>query len=589
MGGTERAPQPLLAETGLSNAHIASVLDEIADLLEIEQANPFRIRAYRQAARTVRDCGFAVSDRLRLAGRLPKLAGIGDDLAGKISTISATGSCPLLDRLHQEVPATLTELMHLPAIGPARARQLYHELGIDNLPALQLAAEQHQLQTLRGFGPALEQRIAASLHSRLASGKRFLRPVALAAVQALMLSLQHVPGVSQVTIAGSARRHRETVGDIDILVVASQNRGVTRALASHADVAHVLALGPQRATVLLRNHLQVDVRVVPKKSFGAALQYLTGSKAHSIALRKLAQAHGYKLNEYGLFAGKKAIAGSDEAGLYRALGLNLIPPELREDQGELAAAAKHRLPTLLERTDLQGDLHVHTHASDGQQTIEEMVAAARRMGLHYLAITDHSQHLSIAHGLTVARLMKQLDVIDRLNDELRGFTVLKGAEVDILSDGNLDLPDSALARLDVVIGAVHSQLQLPRAKQTERVLRAMESRYFTLLAHPSCRLLGERDACELDLDAVIRQAQQRGCYLELNAQPQRMDLSDRYCRLAKEAGVLVCINSDAHRASDFGWLDNGVGYARRAWLAKADVLNTRPLPELRRLLQATRL
>ena len=580
---------PLLAETGLSNSHIASVLDEIADLLEIEQANPFRIRAYRNAARTVRDCAFAVSDRLRTSGGLPKLPGIGADLAGKIAAISATGSCPLLERLKQEIPPTLAELMRLPAIGPARARQLFHELGVDSLSALQRAAEQHQLQTVRGIGAKLEQQIAANLRQHLASGQRFLRPLALAAVRSLVDDIRLLAGVSQVEIAGSARRQRETVGDIDILVVANDSRSVTHALANHPDVSRVLSQGKQRATVLLHNGLQVDVRVVARHQFGAALQYLTGSKAHGIALRRLAQTRGLKLNEYGLFDGSKAIAGTDEAGIYQALGLAPIPPELREDQGELAAAAAHRLPQLLSRRDLHGDLHVHSRASDGQHTIEQMVAAARAHQLRYIAITDHSQHLHVAHGLTVARLMQQLDTIDRLNAQLRDFTILKGIEVDILLDGKLDLPDSALARLDVVIGAVHSHLQLSRSEQTARVLHAMDSRYFTMLAHPSCRLLGERGACELDLDAVVQQARQRGCYLELNAQPQRMDLPDQYYRLAKDAGVLISINSDAHRASDLDWLDSGVGYARRAWLGKADVLNCRPLPELRQLLQATRL
>ncbi|MFZ5842334.1 MAG: DNA polymerase/3'-5' exonuclease PolX [Pseudomonadota bacterium] len=580
---------PLRAETGLSNGHIASVLDEIADLLEIEQANPFRIRAYRNAARTVRGCAFAVSECLMTTGRLPKLPAIGDDLAGKIATISATGSCPLLERLKQEVPSSLTELMHLPAIGPARARQFFHELGIDSLSALQQAADQHRLQTLRGIGAKLEQQIATSLQEHLASSRRFLRPLALAAVQAIVDDLRQLDGVSQLEIAGSARRQRETVGDIDILVVADDSRSVTRSLAGHADVARVLSEGNQRATVVLHDGLQVDVRVVSAPHVGAALQYLTGSKAHGIALRRLAQSRGYKLNEYGLFDGSKAIAGATEAGIYQALGLDPIPPELREDQGEMAAAATHRLPQLLNRADLRGDLHVHSRASDGQHTIEQMVTAAQQRQLRYIAITDHSQHLHIAHGLTVARLMRQLDAIDALNEQLTEFTVLTGIEVDILPNGKLDLPDSALARLDVVIGAVHSALQLSRTEQTTRVLRAMESRHFTMLAHPSCRLLGERGGCELDLDAVIQQARQRGCFLELNAQPQRMDLSDHYCRLAKEAGVLVAINSDAHRTSDFAWLDSGVGYGRRAWLGKADVLNCRALPELRRLLQATRL
>lgn len=573
----------------LSNEYIARVFDEIADLLDIEQANPFRIRAYRNAARSVRACDFSIDDRLRTGAALPKLPAIGADLAGKIDEICRTGSCTLLERLHQEVPASLTELMHLPAIGPKRARQLFHELGIDSLSALQQAAERGQLQQLAGFGPRLELAIAKNLQARLSQSRRFLLPLALAAVQPLLTALKALAGVSDVVVAGSARRWRETVGDIDLLVKAEQSGSITVQLAQHPLVDRVLAKGPQRATVLLRDGLQVDVRIAGANHFGAALQYLTGSKAHSIALRRLAQARHLKLNEYGLFAGNKQIAGKDETEIYQALGLDYIAPELREDEGELAAAAEHCLPTLVCRADLRGDLHAHTRASDGQHSLADMAAAAKANGLRYLAITEHSQHLAIAHGLSANQLMRQIAAIDELNTKLDGITLLKGVEVDILADGSLDLPDSVLAQLDVVVAALHSQLQLPRDKQTLRVLRAMESRYFTVLAHPTGRLLGEREGCDIDMVAVIRQARQRGCFLELNAQPQRMDLAAHYCRMAKAEGVLISIGSDAHRISDFGWLEYGIGQARRGWLTADDILNTRALPALRKLLRNTRL
>lgn len=332
----------------------------------------------------------------------------------------------------------------------------------------------------------------------------------------------------------------------------------------------------------------MDVRIVAPESFGSALLYLTGSKAHSIALRRRARSLGCKLNEYGVFRGAERLAGATEEDAYQALGLPWIAPEPREDGGEIAAAEHGRLPVLIEPSDLRGDLHCHTRASDGRHSLREMALVAQRLGWEYLAITDHSQRLSIAHGLDAERLARQLDEIDRLNDELESLTLLKGCEVDILADGRLDLNDDILARLDLVVGAVHSQLQLPAAQQTRRILRAMDSPYFTVLAHPSVRLLLQREACALDMHAVIRHARQRGCFLELNAQPQRLDLDEFHCRLAKEEGVLLSIASDAHRVADFALLDYGIGQARRGWLERVDVLNTRSLAQLRQLLRQTR-
>jgi DNA polymerase (family 10) len=390
-------------------------------------------------------------------------------------------------------------------------------------------------------------------------------------------------------VAGSYRRCRETVGDLDILVVAEAAGPIMARLKAYDEAAQVLAQGPTRASVRLKGGLQVDLRVVAAAAYGAALCYFTGSRAHNIALRRLAQDAGLKLNEYGVFCGGTRIAGDNEESVYAALGLPWIAPEMREDRGEIAAARAGRLPRLIEPGDLRGDLHAHTRATDGHHTLEEMAGAAKSLGWSYLAITGHSRRLAMAHGLDPRRLAEQCDAIDRLNETLDGVVLLKGIEVDILDDGSLDLPDASLARLDLVVGAVHSRFELPRAKQTERILRAMDNRYFTLLAHPTGRVIESRAPYDVDMLRILRHARQRGCHLELNAHPERLDLQDSHCLMAREEGVLVAVNSDAHSTDDFANLGFGVGQARRGWLEPGDVLNTRPLPELRQLLAQARI
>jgi len=417
--------------------------------------------------------------------------------------------------------------------------------------------------------------------------KRFLHATARHYAEPLLDYLQAVSGVRQAVVAGSYRRGRETVGDLDILVTADASSPVMQRFVEYDEVSDVVAQGSTRATVFLRSGLQVDLRVMEQASFGAALHYFTGSKAHNIRIRRLGQQRGLKINEYGVFKGDRRVGGETEAAVFKAVGLPFIEPELREGGDEIEAAKNGTLPALITRADLQGDLHMHSEATDGSATIEDMARAAKQAGLKYIAITDHSRHLTVAHGLDEKRLAQQIEHIDKLNEKLSGITILKGIEVDILEDGRLDLPDSVLGQLDLVIGAVHSQFRLPRAKQTRRILRAMESKYFTLLAHPSGRLLESRAPYELDMEAVIAAARERGCYLELNSQPQRLDLIDSHCRLAKQQGVLIGINSDGHRTADFELLAGGVSQARRGWLEKGDVLNTRPLGALRKLLKAT--
>lgn len=571
----------------IHNADITAVFNEIADLLEIQGANPFRIRAYRNAARILGDLPQEARVLVEKGDNLTRLPGIGADLAGKIGEIVTTRHCSLLDRLRRELPPAVTELLKIPGLGPKRVKALYHDLDVQTVEQLQRAAQDGRIRALHGFGAKTEQNILQAVQAHTSQGRRFKLATAAQYAEALRAFLQAVPGVLQVTVAGSFRRMRETVGDLDILVAAAADSPVMQRFTGYDEVAEVYSAGETRASVLLKCGLQVDLRVVAQQSYGAALHYFTGSKAHNIAIRRAAQQLGLKVNEYGVFRGAQSIAGNSEEAVYRAVGLPYIPPELREDRGEIEAARAGRLPKLVELIDLMGDLHAHSKASDGHDSLRDMALAARALGLEYLAITEHSRRLTVAHGLDPIRLAKQCDEIDRLNAELDGITLLKGIEVDILEDGSLDLPDGVLERLDLVVGAVHSRFDLSRARQTERILRAMDRPHFTLLAHPSGRLIEKREPYDVDMLRIIRHAKQRGCFLELNAHPERLDLLDSHCQSAREEGVLVSINSDAHSIFDFANLRYGVGQARRGWLEKKDVLNTRPLAALRKLLKRT--
>ncbi len=569
------------------NADITAIFEEIADLLEIEGANLFRIRAYRNAARILGDLSKEARVLVERGDDLTRLPGIGVDLAAKISEIVSSGHCSLLERLRRELPPAITELLKIPGLGPKRVKALYHDLNVQTVEQLQRAAQDGRIRALHGFGEKTEQNILQAVQAHASQSRRFKLATAAQYAETLRASLQAIPGVQQVTVAGSFRRMRETVGDLDILVTATPESQVMQRFTAYDEVAEVFSAGETRASILLKCGMQVDLRVVAQQSYGAALHYFTGSKAHNIAIRRIAQQLGLKVNEYGVFRGAQRIAGDSEESVYRAVGLPYIPPELREDRGEIEAACAGRLPKLVELSDLKGDLHAHTKASDGHDTLREMALAAEAMGLEYLAITEHSRRLTVAHGLDPLQLARQCDEIDRLNAQLDGITLLKGIEVDILEDGSLDLPDTVLERLDLVVGAVHSRFDLSRAKQTERILRAMDHPHFTLLAHPSGRLIERREPYDVDMLRIIRHARQRGCFLELNANPERLDLLDSHCQSAREEGVLVSIDSDAHSTFDFANLRYGVGQARRGWLEKTDVLNTRPLAALRKLLRRT--
>jgi DNA polymerase (family 10) len=563
------------------NADIARVFEEIADLLELGNENPFRVRAYRNAARIVGNLALDLAGEVAAGRALPKLPGIGEDLGEKIRDIAVTGTTGLAERLRKRYPAGVTELLRLPGLGPKRVAVLYRSLKIKSLEDLAKAARAGKLRELPGFAEKTEARVLEAASAHLFKARRFLLATAAQYAEPLADYLRKTKGVDEVVLAGSYRRRRETVGDLDILVTAARPAEAMKRFTAYPEVKEVTAAGETRSSVVLACGLQVDVRVVLPESLGAALHYFTGSKAHNIAIRKLAQARGLKLNEYGVFRGAKRVAGDTEASVFAAVGLPWIAPELREDRGEIAAARAGKLPALIELADLRGDLHAHTKATDGRNTVREMALAAKARGLQYLAITDHSERQTQAKGLDAARLAKQLDEIERVAGEISGVAVLRGLEADILEDGTLDLPDDALAgRLDLVVGAVHSKFNLPRSRQTARMLAAMDDPRLAILAHPSGRLLEEREPYDVDMDAIIRKAAERDIALELNAQPQRLDLTDAHCHAAKQVGALVAISSDAHSVDDFGDLALGIDQARRGWLEARDVLNTRSAAEL---------
>lgn len=568
-----------------ANATIAAIFDEIADLLDIQGANPFRVRAYRNAARTIGDLGTDVTTWMARGMPLTDIPGIGDDLANKVQEIVETGGCKCLERLEKDVPPAVTQLLRVPGLGPKRVKILWHDLDVQTLEQLLQAAQAGRIRDLPGFGEKTEQKILEAVQHRLAEAPRMKLATAAQYAEPLAAHLRGAKFVEQVCVTGSYRRMRETVGDLDLVAVAADAGPVMDRFTAYADVARVLSSGSTRSTVTLKSGLQVDLRVVPAESWGAALQYFTGSKAHNIVVRRMAQEQGLKLNEYGVFRGDRSVAGATEESVYAAVGLPWIAPELREDRGELEAALNRALPALVELADLRGDLHAHSKASDGHHGLEEMALTAQERGLEYLAITEHSKRLSMAHGLDPVQLAKQAAQIDRVNAKLSGVTLLKGIEVDILEDGTLDLPDSALAKLDVVIAAVHSRFDLPRPKQTARILKALDNPCVHILAHPTGRLLGEREAYDVDMQQVIRRAKARGVALELNAHPERLDFTDAHCRMAKDEGVLLAINSDAHSMFELDLLRFGVGQARRGWIEKGDVLNARTLKQLHSLLR----
>lgn len=567
------------------NAEIAAMLNKLADLLEIEGENPFRIRAYRTAARFINDLPQNVSDLLKEGQGLTEFPGIGEALAEKIKIIVKTGKLPQLEKLEKHTPEALVDLLMIEGLGPKRVKALHDKLHIKNLDDLKQAIDRGKIAELEGFGKKTEALILAGI-KRIDEGKQRTRlaeaePYAVSLVE----FLKKVPGVKSVIVAGSFRRRKETVGDLDILAVSSKGAPIIERFIKYEEVAHVSSHGTTRSTVFLRSGIQVDLRVVPSVSYGAALHYFTGSKSHNITIRKMAVKKKLKINEYGVFKGTKRIAGKNEKEVYATVGLPYIEPELRENRGEIEAALKHQLPKLITLKNIRGDLHCHTNATDGQYSLEDMVKAAQAFGYEYIAITDHSQHLTVARGFGKKRLAQQIKAIDKLNEKLKGFRILKSTEVDILEDGSLDLPNKILKELDLTVCSVHYKFDLSRKKQTERILRAMDNPYFNIFAHPFGRLIQRRDPYEIDIEKIMIAAKERGCAMEINAQPERMDLDDVHARMAKEIGVKLVISTDSHSVNHFRNMQFGVDIARRGWIEKEDILNTRSVDALLKLLK----
>ena len=579
-----QAPVPRGPAHPVENIDIARMFDEIADLLEIQGENQFRVRAYRAAARTIETLTVPAAS-LAAEDCLDTLPGIGADLAGKICTILETGTLPLLRQLTRKTPEGLVQMLRVPGLGPKRAKEIYDELGVTSLNELEAAAKAGRLRKLPGIKATTEQKILHGVAALCGHAARWRLDEADAYVQPLLAHLKANPAVSRLEVAGSYRRRKDTVGDVDILVVSSRPQAVVKRFTNYSRVKQVQAEGPTRSSIVLDCGLQVDLRVVPASSFGSALHYFTGSKSHNIAIRALGLKRGLKINEYGVYRRTRRIGGRTEQEVYSAVGLPSIPPELREARGEIEAAREGRLPHLIELSDIRGDLQVHTSATDGVNDLNEMVDAAQQRGYEYIAITDHSKAVRVAGGLTRGAFHREFKAIDRLQKQYPRLAILKGAEVDILDDGRLDLDDATLAELDVVIVAVHSKFNLPKAAMTKRIIRALQHRFVHILAHPTGRLIGQREAYQIDFDEIVKVAADRGVALEINAQPERLDLDDVQARAAHERGVHLVISTDAHRVDELACMRYGVDQARRAWCEPRHVLNTLTLDKLRSVLR----
>ncbi len=569
----------------IQNSEVADLFNKVADLLEIEGENQFRVRAYRDAARTVGGHSRSVAEMVKQDEDFTELPGIGEDLAGKIREIVESGKLSQVEELEKHTEPGLRELLGLPGLGRERVRELHKRLGVRNLQELSEAAHDGKVSELPGFGKKTEQNILEAIEQGSTSEKRVKLSVAEQVAKSLEDYLKGIKGVDKAVVAGSYRRRQETVGDLDVVVTSKKGREVIENVVKYEDVQKVVSKGKTRTSVVLRSGLQVDLRAVPKESFGAALLYFTGSQPHHVALRDMSLKKKLKINEYGLFKGDDRVAGNTEEEIYNKLGLAYIEPELREQRGELEAAREDNLPRLVTQKEIRGDLHSHTDATDGRNGLEEMAQAAKERGYDYLAFTDHSKRLRMVNGLDEKRLREQMEEIDRLNEEVGGITLLKGIEVDILEDGSLDLPDDVLEELDIVVCSVHHKFALSEKKQTERIVRAMQNPNANVIAHPTGRMIGSRQPYEVDMERVMEAAKENGCFLELNGNPNRLDLNDVYCKMAKEMGVTISVSTDAHSTSGFDNMRFGIGQARRGWLEKRDVINTRTLKQLKKLLK----
>ncbi len=568
----------------LTNADIAESFREMADLLEISGANPFRVRAYRNAAYTIQENPRALRDMVANEEDLDALPGIGPDLAAAIAQLVREGSFTDLEALQQQLDPNVRQLLRIPGLGPKRVKRLHDELGIKNLDELQTAIETDRLQTLPGFSAKLQDQIGQALERGRTKKARRLIVDADPTAFDLQNYLRAIPGVIEANVAGSWRRRRETVGDLDAVASSDDPAKTVDAFTEWPPIAEIVSHGDTRSSVVLHNGLAVDFRAVEPVSYGAALIYFTGSRDHQLVLRNMAIDRGWKMNEYAVYSSPDEtdiIASRTEEEIYAAFGLPWIPPELRENRGEIQAAAGGTLPVLIEPSDIRGDLHCHTDWSDGKNTVLEMAQAAQALGYEYIAITDHSPRLAMTRGLKPDRLKAQREEIDRAQEQLPGIRILQGQEVDILKDGSLDQTDDALAALDLVICSVHSHFELSREAQTARMIRAIEHPSTSIIGHPQGRLLERRDSIQLDLEAVFAAAIANGVAMEINADPHRLDLNDTAIQLGKQMGVKFVIDTDAHTPSGFPLIRYGLDEARRGWIEKNDVLNTLGLKGLR--------
>jgi len=573
-----------------ANLQISRIFHEIADILELKQV-AWKPAAYRKAARVLETLSEDIEDINKRGGvkAFMEIPGIGERLAKKIVEFLETGKVEEYERVKKLIPSGVEEMMHISSLGPKKAMRLYQERHIRSVAQLERAARTNKIRTLKGFGPKSEQDILRGLSLLKIRKERMLLGDALPIARELVAKLEKIRGVKAAEAAGSIRRMKETVGDIDILVISSDAPKVMNFFTTMPDVATILAKGPTKSMVMLKQGIQADVRVLKLKSFGAALQYFTGNKDHNVALRTAAIKKGLKLSEYGLFKRSGSyIAGRTEQEVYKALGLPYIEPELRENWGELEAARKHALPKLIGYNDIKGDLHVHTNWSEGSATIEAMARAAQLLGRQYIAIADHSQSQKISHGLDGKRLLKQIAEIDRLNRafERQGFRIFKGIECDVLPDGKLDLADSVLKQLDIVVASVHSGFKSPKDEMTKRICTALENPNVTILAHPTGRLINVREPYAVDLEKVFRTAKSNDKLLEINSFPSRLDLSDVNIKAAKECGLKFAIDTDSHSPDHLGFTEFGIAQARRGWLSSKDVVNTLPLKKFEKFVES---
>ena len=566
----------------IKNIEIANIFDNIASILKIRNENRFKVRAYERVAATIENFPMEVETIYR-AGQLDEIPGVGEAIAKKIEELIETGKLEYYENMKKSIPSGVLELLKVSDVGPRKAKLFYEELGIDNVDKLEEAAREHKLENLPGMGKKAEENILRGIELYNRKEKRALLGVALPIAKEIIDCLKSLKEINQIDFAGSLRRRKDTIGDIDILVTSKQPEKIMDKFTHLPEVKEILAEGLTKSAILTRQNIHVDLRVVEPDSFGAALQYFTGSKAHNVRLREMAVKQGLKINEYGVFQTKddKKVAGKEEQEIYQKLGLPFIMPELREDRGEFEAAQKNQLPELVIMKDIKGDLHIHTSDSDGLNSIEEMVKEARKRGYKYIAITDHSQSLSIAGGLNEKRLQEQIDRIEKINHSLNDLVVLKGIEVDIKSDGTLDFPDSLLEKLDIVIAAIHTGFKQEREQIMDRLTSAMRNPHVNIIAHPTGRIIGYREPYAVDMQEIIRAAAKTNTALEINASPERMDLNDIYVKSAKEKDVLLSIGTDAHQLSSLDNMSYGISIARRGWLEKNHLLNTFSLAELK--------